>query len=642
MLKRDKRDVHNETLYRAVTLKREAINVEARTVDLAFSSEEPVQRYSYIEILDHQPQSVRLGRMQGGGPVLVDHDPADHVGVVEQVSIDSDRKGRAVVRFGKSARADEIFQDITDGIRMHVSVGYRIHKEDAVGLDTPNPTYRAIDWEPLEISIVSVPADASVGIGRAADTQAALDADAIERSKTKPNADELPAKTNRSPTMETEEQKTARLAAEAAARTAQDKTARDAGENAALTRVNDLLAAGEQYAKHGGRELASRAIKEGKDAKWLADALLLKMSTDPSPSSPDLGLTGTETKRYSVMRALNALVEFSKGNVRAWENAGFERECHEELVKRIGPAANGGIYVPYEIQKRPAANADGQRDLTSGVGSAGGFLVATDNLAGSFIDLLRARAKVAQLGAIMLPGLKGNVTIPKLSAAATHYWLSTEGTPATESQPTLGQLALTPKTVGAYTEISRLLMMQSNPSADMLVMNDLAKVIALAIDLAALNGSGAAGQPLGIIGTAGIGAVSGTSLNYAGIVEFETDVAAANADVDTMAYLCTPQVRGLLKGRERTGSTVGNYVWGGMNGEKSLNGYRAEVSTQVPSANMLFGDFSQIVVAEWGVLELALNPYANFPAGIIGLRAFQTCDVGVRQAGAFSLAATIT
>ena len=628
MKKRDAADTKEKTLYRAITLKREAVDVEKRTVSLAFSSEEPVQRYSYIEILDHQPESIRLGRMRGGGPVLVDHNPADHVGVVEEVSIDSDRKGRAVVRFGKSARAEEIFRDLADGIRMHVSVGYRIYKEEASGQDTTNPTYRATDWEPLEISIVSIPADASVGIGR---------------SETKPNADELPAKTNRSLKMdETEEQKTARLAAEAAARTAGETTARASGETAALARVNELLAAGEQYAKHGGRELASRAIKEGKDAKWLADELLRNMATNPSPSSPDLGLSKQETKRYSVMRALNALVEFSKGNVRAWDDAGFERECHEELVKRIGPAANGGIYVPYEIQKRPAANADGQRDLSAGTASAGGYLVATDNLAGSFIDLLRARAKVAQLGAIMLPGLKGNVTIPKLTAAGTAYWLSTEATAITESQQTIGQLALTPKNVGAYTEVSRQLMMQSNPAADMLVMNDLSKVIALAIDLAALNGSGASGQPLGIIGTSGIGSVTGTSLNWAGIVDFETDVATANADVDTMAYLTTPAVRGLLKGREKTGSTVGNFVWGGQTGEKTINGYRAEVSTQVPTADMLFGDWSQIVIAEWGVLELALNPYANFPAGIVGVRAFQTCDVGVRQAGAFSLATTIT
>ena len=260
---------------------------------------------------------------------------------------------------------------------------------------------------------------------------------------------------------------------------------------------------------------------------------------------------------------------------------------------------NGRVSAAEMKQTDTALNsmyADTQSNLGTLATSTGGFLVATEHMAGSFIDLLRARAKVVQLGAFMLPGLKGDVTIPKLSAAATAYWLSTEATAITESQQTFGQLALTPKNVGAYTEVSRQLLMQSTPAADMLVMNDLSKVIALAVDLAALNGSGASGQPTGIINTSGIGAVTGTSLNWAGVVEFETDVASANADVDTMAYLTTPSVRGTLKARNKTSTTVGNYVWGGTNNERTLNGYRAEVSTQIPAADMLFGDWSQIII----------------------------------------------
>lgn len=608
----DKRDITKDTQYRSIALTREAINEEARTVSLAFSSEEPVERWFGTEILDHAPKSVRLERMHGGGPALVDHNPRDHVGVVEKVSIDSDRKGRAVVRFGKSARADEIFRDIVDGIRKHVSVGYRIHKVEVDDPESKNPTYRATDWEPLEISIVSIPADASVGVGR---------------SETLPPAEQTPAK-NEERKMPDEPKTPAPAPVDPAA-------IRAAGEQLALTRVNEMLEIGEKYAKHGGRELAARAVKEGKDAKWMADELLRAMSTNPSPAAPDLGMTDRETKRYSVLRAINAL------HTRDWSSAPFEYECHKELVKRHGDPQNNGFYVPYEVQKRPTLDRE-QRDLTAATANAGGYLVATENLSGSFIDLLRARAKVAQLGAFFLPGLKGNITIPKLSAAATLYWLSTEATAITESQQTFGQLSLTPKNAGAYTEISRQLMMQSSPAADMLVMNDLSKVVALGIDLAALNGSGAAGQPTGVINTAGIGGVTGTSLNWAGIVEFETDVASANADVATMAYLTTPAVRGLLKSRDKTGTTVGNYVWGGTSGENTVNGYRAEVSTQVPAANMLFGDWSQIVIAEWGVLEIAMNPYANFPAGIVGIRAFQTCDIGVRQAGAFSLATSIT
>jgi HK97 family phage major capsid protein len=125
-----------------------------------------VERYFGWEILDHSPQSVRLDRIGKGGPLLVDHDRTDLAGVIEGVSIGSDRKGRAVARFGRSARAEEIYNDVLDGIRANVSVGYRIHNMILEKEENGVSSYRATDWEPLEISLVSIPADISVGIGR--------------------------------------------------------------------------------------------------------------------------------------------------------------------------------------------------------------------------------------------------------------------------------------------------------------------------------------------------------------------------------------------------------------------------------------------------------------------------------------------
>lgn len=139
---------------------------DARTVELSFSSEEPVARWEGLEILDHAPGSIRTERLQNGAPLLMDHNTRDQIGVVESVKFGSDRKGRAVVRFSRSTRADDIYRDVVDGIRVNVSVGYLIHETRKEGEDS----YRVTDWEPYEISIVSVPADATVGVGRAADT----------------------------------------------------------------------------------------------------------------------------------------------------------------------------------------------------------------------------------------------------------------------------------------------------------------------------------------------------------------------------------------------------------------------------------------------------------------------------------------
>ena len=580
------------TLERAFLFEREKIDEETRTVELAFSSEAPYRRWWGIEILDHSPGAMNMDRLKAGGPLLCDHDTCDQIGVIESVRIDVDRVGRAVVRFGKSARADEIFRDVVDGIRQNVSVGYAIDDLVLEAKSGEDETYRVTRWTPYEVSLVSVPADFTVGVGRAADP-----AQEIKMSQVETPAAPVDV---------------AKIQAEA--RTAEQK------------RAAEIIAIGEQFALQG---MAAEALRSGEPVDAFRSKVMEKLASRPLPNpTAEVGLTGGEKQRYSVLRALRALVD------KDWTNAGFERECHQAILKRAGiaEAPNNGFYVPYEIQ---------QRDLTATTGNAGGYVVATDNLAGSFIDLLRNRAVVAQLGATMMTGLVGNVTIPKQTAAGTAYWLTNEATAITESQMTLGQLALSPKNVGAYTELSRQLMLQSSPAADALVMNDLARVLALAIDLAALEGSGASGQPTGISQTAGIGSVTGTSIDYAKVLEFQTDVAGGNALAANCAYVTTPSVAALLKQRVAFSSTA-SPLWEGGILDGNMQGFRAVATNSVTAASMVFGDFSQVVIGEWGMLELALNPYANFAAAISGIRAIQTVDIGIRQAGAFSRATSIT
>ena len=598
-----------QVIHRSFLIKREAVDVEARTVELAFSSEAPVERYFGIEVLDHSPASVDLARIRNGGPVLKDHDPCEQVGVVESASIGADRVGRAVVRFGKGEDADEVFQDIVDGIRRHVSVGYRIHKVEVSDPESANPTYRATLWEPYEISMVSIPADTSVGVGRSFEQPI-------------PPAAEIPAP---APHIEVRSNAMTDQIDVVAIEQRAQKTE--------LARVQEMLTLGDQYKEHGGQDVVARALREGKDARWVTDEILrgIAAKANASPSAPDVGMTDKEVRQYSMLKAINAMVLEREGKRDAWAGAGLEREAHDALLKRGVEAKNGGVLIPYEVQKRDMSTA----------ANGGGYLVATDNLAGSFIDLLRNRSVLGQLGATMLSGLKGNITIPKLTAGATAYWLSSETTAITESNQTIGQLAMSPKNVGAYTEISRQLMLQSSPSADMLVMGDLAKVLALGIDLAGLEGSGSSGQPSGISVTSGIGSFTGTSLDYAALLNAQADVAAANALTPGCAYVTTPTVASLLAARTRFSST-NTPLWDGNLLDANVVGYRGMTTNAVTAATAIFGDFSQVIIGEWGTLELALNPYASFTAGIVGVRAFQSVDIGIRIAGAFSRSTSIT
>lgn len=598
---------------RALTFERAQINADTRTAELAFSSEAPYERWWGIEVLDNTPGAVRLGRLTSGGPLLMDHDTRDQVGVIESVRIDADRVGRAVVRFGKSARAEEVWQDVQDGIRRNVSVGYTIHKATLVETsDTGLDTYRVTDWEPLEISLVSVPADASVGIGRSA-------ADGGDNPIQILKEHRMPAEnttTNEAPVDHA-----------AIERAATERANQDATKRAA-----DIIAIGEMFAKQGGERKAAEALRAGKTVEQFRAEMLQHMATQPLPTA-DIGLTEKEARAFSFVRAFNALA--NPTDRKAQEAAAFEREASDAVAAKQGRSAQG-FFVPAEVQRR---------DLNVTTATAGGNTVATNLLAASFIDLLRNKMAVTDLGAQFLTGLVGNIAIPRATGGATAYWVAESGSP-TESQAAFDQVTMTPKTVGAYSDISRKLLLQSSIDVEGFVRKDLATVLALAIDLAAINGSGASNQPRGVLNTSGIGDVAGgtngLAPTWAHMVELESDIAIANADVGTMGYLTNAKVRGKLKTTSKVSGQNG-FVWeDGM-----VNGYNAAVSNQVPSnlvkgasgavcSAIIFGNWSDLIIGQWGTLDLMVDPYSGSTSGTVRVVALQDVDIAVRNAVSFS------
>ena len=349
-------------------------------------------------------------------------------------------------------------------------------------------------------------------------------------------------------------------------------------------------------------------------------------------SAASLGMSKNEANQFSMSRAIAACASND------WKLAPFELDCSRQVASKLNkPVDTRRFFVPFEVLQREMPQ-QARRDLTAAGASGGGYLVATESQ--GFIEILRNRSVAFRMGARRLSGLSGNVTIPKQTGAGTAYWLATEASTATESNQTFGQVALTPKTASAYTEISRNLLLQSSPGAEGIVSDDLAQITAIAVDLASLAGSGVSGQPIGITNTTGIGSVTGTTFSYAKALEFQTDVATSNVTPVRGGYVTTPAAAAILMQKQRFTSTdtplwVGN-IWDG-----TVIGFPA-MSTNQLSDGMIFGDWSELVIGEWGVLEVEVNPYANFQAGIIGVRAMYSMDVGVRRAFAFSYASSIT
>lgn len=635
---------------RQAPIKREAINEETRTVEISFSSEMPVMRWYGLEVLSHDPKAIRMERWKGGAPLLMDHNMRDQRGIIENGAlIDKNLKGTA--RISKHDRGEELWMDMKDGIRKDVSIGYAVHNIREMKTDEMTPEmqkmclenkcgcYMVEDWEPLEGSSVSIPADTTVGIGRSLEEyynfkEPAEQKGAGQQSTTITTGERTMEPTTQAP------------APPAPALTEEEKAKREQERKKEIEAVAERFKTRIRGGEKAMQQLVKDAIELKRDEELFRGDIYLRVVDGEPIETPetDLDLSERDKKRYSICRAILSLEPNSKAG-------GFERECSDAIAKRLNKQPQG-IFVPNDIQRRqnteipPHVQAQietilrrsgiGERALTVGTPTAGGNLVATNLLAGSFIDLLRAKLLMAKLGVPILDGLVGNVAIPKQTGASTAYYVS-EAADVTESAPTFGQVAMSPKTVGAYNDLSRLLLLQSTPAADALVIDDLTRVIGLAIDKAVPHGSGGT-QPTGIVGTSGVGAVDGTGFGWPQAVEFETDVAEANADAATMGFVMRPSVRGTLKERLKALNT-GFFL---ISDDGKLNGYPVFTSTQILAAHIIFGDWAQVLIGLWGILDLKLDPYALSKSGGLRVVALQSFDVAVRQAGAFSVCTNLS
>ena len=354
-------------------------------------------------------------------------------------------------------------------------------------------------------------------------------------------------------------------------------------------------------------------------------------------------MTDDERRSYSLVRALNAAVT---GN---WRDARFEREVSAELSRRMGRDSNG-FFMPTDIPM--------QRDAGYVVGTPtqGGNLVQTDLLMGSFIDILRNKAAVMQLGATFLPGLVGKVEIPRQSGVSATKWITETGT-VTGSNATFDKVALDMKTVAAKSFVSRNMLRQVSMSVENFVRNELAKSIALAIDLAALSGTGESGQPKGIALQSNIltveGGENGAAITFDHLIDMETLVADANADATNMAYLANAVTIGALK---KIKDSNGAYIWKPIDSAVrnmipgEVNGYRVARSNQVRKnltkgtatskcSELFFGNWADLLIGEWGVLEILPNPYSAtaYDNGGLEIRALQSVDIAVRHPESFCM-----
>ena len=637
-----------EPKLRSLHFERAGIDLDARTVPVSVSSDTPdilryVSGFGYgYEVLDHSSsKAIDLGRFKGdnGGPVLYNHDRSTIIGRFTPSQV-RDGVLRGSIRFAKNADGERALQDVNDDILTDTSIGYDYESDDVVQ-QTPKdkrdyPTYLIKKWTLNEVSLVTVPADPAVGVGRS------------HHNPPAPAA----GTTRKEGHMTPEELEAARQAAEkqAAERAAKAIKEGRTNERTAVVQIRNL-AERLGVAKEAEEFLTSdRSVDEIKDALF---ALLSERGPQalppPKGSSEDLGLTEKDQKRFSVGRAIRALV------TKDFTHAGFEREVSNAMSQRLGKPTSG-FFVPNDFKMRNERVTSGNV-LQTIVSAQGGAAVFTEYA--GWIDMLRNRCRVLQMGGQLFSGLRSNYSFVRQNAAASVYWISENpGTDVTDSTIGIQNVTMKPHILKGMLSFTAEQLAQAEEMFDALCNTELLKVHALELDRVALNGSGASGQPTGILNTSGIGAVAmgtnGANLSAVGITPFvslETAVAAANADLGNLAYLTDATIRGEAKGTlEFIGVNGSNKIWQNndeLNGSGVVNGYKAFATNNLPntlvkgtSSNCracIFANWNDLFIGEWGGgLELVIDPYTLAGQDITRVISRQLVDVALGHPASFA------
>ena len=385
------------------------------------------------------------------------------------------------------------------------------------------------------------------------------------------------------------------------------------------------------------RSMANEAIAKGDGVAAFNAALLAAIPEIRKAETVLIGMSEKDKKRWSMLRGIQLCI----GNKGILPDS-FERDIHLETLKTMGDYAKevqGFLVPPDMIVSSRRGDWMNKRDLNVTNASQGGDFVQTTILT-PIIELLRNRMVTQRLGIQTLSGLQGNIAIPRQTGAATAYTLAEQAT-LLKSTQVINQVSLSPKRVGAWNSYSKQLLLQSSVDVENFVRDDLMKVLAIKLDYLILQGAGGS-APIGVKYTTGIAAVTfGGPASWPNLIQFETALALANADLGRMAYVTTPDVRGKLKSAPKTGNQFPIFIWekgdfGDGSNDGEVNGYRAAVTNQIDSSQVCFGNWEDDILAMWGGYDVIVDPYTTATSATVNITVNTFVDNCVRHPASFA------
>lgn len=556
-------------------------------VDVVASTDAVVNMPWGRERLLHGPENVNLDAIDRA-PVLWNHDRGVLVGRPSRARL-AGGKLRLRIDFATNGRARELAGDVAGGFVRAVSLGYSVESERATR-DAQGPLIEALRWTVHEVSFVSIPADLGAGVGRAAAS--------------------TPSRGNRTMTNEPETPDPIETRADAIVNLCQTHNMMEAAEgwiasDLSVPKVRELI-----LARLRRRDLANHIpASAAQDFRANDDA------------------TGAEP--YPFARAVFGQVARS----------GIELGGLRDLQRQLGAGWEGqhrGVLAPFRVRAT----------LTTGGSTTGAELVPTAH--GEFVDMLKARSVVLELGARVIEVGQGKLALPRKTAASTASWIEENpGTGVSASNPTLDQVVLAGKTLVARATYSMQLARQGLPMIEQILREDMAQEFAIALDKAALAGGGS-NEPSGILADAAVPVVvmgtNGGVPTLLKIVELESTIDAVAGLNTRTAFVTTPGARAKMRSTAIDAGS-GRFLWGDDN--KTL-GYLAASTSNVP-ANLtkgtsttvcsaaILGNFADLVIGSWGAIDFIVDPYTDAAKQLIHITAALLVDVGVRRPKSFAV-----
>ena len=608
----------NERMFLKSEISADNVSTDTRTLDLSFASDVPYLRSFGYEIIDMA--TIDFSRLNNRAILLFNHDWDDYIGVIEKTWVNGN-KAYATVRFDTHEDAEKIYQSVLNGVLHQVSFGYEIVKAETVDAIDGIDAYK-VSVIPHEISIVTVPADTTVGVGREMEV-------GVDDEEQEDNEEELPTEDEiKSAELSNENQEVLEKNENVLEIIEKSLDNKAINVNLIMEKTNmDRNETNKQIVamcrEYGVPELALEAVEKEKSVEQVLKEIIDVRQSRASASAVDAGTQKEfNASGYSLGLALKQLLEGDGFS-------GVVLEMNQELERQFGKRSKESVMLPFHLL---------QRDVTIGNPASAGALKPT-TITTSYIDALYNEMVLVKAGATYLTGLVGDIDIPRFNNIINPEFVAENGE-ASDSSMDVEMVRLSPKDVTANMLISRKARMQTAYNLEALASDQLVQAIRHKMDIQGLIGAGGL-APTGLLNQTGVQSLPpGTTVSWQDVLDLEAYIKAQNAMVGRGSYITTSKIESKLKGTQKA-SALGFIADGG-----NVNGYQLLTTNALPSTagtnKLIFGDFGQMLIGTWGGLELELDRNYDTAKGLHQLVTWFTYDVAVKRPEAFCFKDGIT